>query len=141
MMAGVQNTLTFTSANWDTPQTVTVNAAQDDDAVNDAATIAHAVVDASSADEYDPVANVDLAVTVTDDDTAGITVTCRRLPSPWRPEGRSATYTVEAEHRALGRRGDQPPAAVSSAAVSEVTVADTDRRRRRRGPGGCRPHR
>ena len=43
--------------------------------MNDAATIAHAVVDASSADEYDPVANEDLAVSVTDDDTAGITVT------------------------------------------------------------------
>ena len=46
VMTGVQNTLTFTSSNWDTPQTVTVNAGEDDDAVNDAATIAHAVVDA-----------------------------------------------------------------------------------------------
>ena len=60
-MAGVQNTLTFTSSDWDTAQTVTVNAGEDDDAVNDAASIAHAVVDGSSADEYDPVANADLA--------------------------------------------------------------------------------
>ena len=35
--AGVQNTLTFTSTDWSTPQTVTVNAAEDDDAVNDSA--------------------------------------------------------------------------------------------------------
>ena len=46
MTAGVQNTLTFTSTDWSTPQTVTVNAGEDDDAVNDAATITHAVVDA-----------------------------------------------------------------------------------------------
>ena len=36
--------LTFTTANWGTAQTVTVSAAQDADAVNDAASIAHAVV-------------------------------------------------------------------------------------------------
>ena len=101
-MTGVQNTLTFTASNWDTPQTVTVNAGEDDDAVNDAATIAHAVVDASSADEYDPVADVDLAVTVTDDDTAGITVTAA---DPFTVgEGSSATYTVELDSRAVLRR-------------------------------------
>ena len=89
----MQNTLTFTSSDWSTAQTVTVNAGEDDDAVNDAATIAHAVVDGSSADEYDPVANADLAVTVTDDDTAGITVTAA---DPFTvTEGASATYTVK----------------------------------------------
>ena len=46
-------TLTFTRANWSTAQTVTVSAAQDADAVNDAASIAHAVDAARSADEYD----------------------------------------------------------------------------------------
>ena len=55
VMTGVQNTLTFTGANWSVAQTVTVEAGEDDDAVDDAATIAHAVVDGSSADEYDPV--------------------------------------------------------------------------------------
>ena len=48
-------TLTFSTANWSTAQTVTVAAAQDADAVNDAASIAHAVVAASSADEFDAV--------------------------------------------------------------------------------------
>ena len=76
VMTGVQNTLTFTTpANWSTAQTVTVNAGEDDDAVNDAATIAHAVVDASSADEYDPVVNVDLA-------SPSPTTTRRASPSP-----------------------------------------------------------
>ena len=39
------------------------------------ATITHAVVDADSDEDYDPVPNVDLAVVVTDDDTAAIVVT------------------------------------------------------------------
>ena len=40
--SGNQTTLTFTPANWDTAQTVTVAAAQDADAVDDAAAISHA---------------------------------------------------------------------------------------------------
>ena len=104
--AGVQNTLTFTSTDWSTAQTVTVNAGEDDDAVNDAAAIAHAVVDASSAAEYDPLANVDLAVTVTDDDSAGITVTAA---DPFTVgEGASATYTVQLNTEPSARRGHPP---------------------------------
>ena len=83
--------LTFTTANWSTAQTVTVAAAQDADAVNDAASIAHAVVAASSADEYDAVTIAGVAVTVTDDDTAGVTVSETTLTVA---EGGSATYTV-----------------------------------------------
>ena len=84
-------TLTFTTANWDTAQTVTVAAAEDADAVNDAASITHAVVAASSADEYDAVTIAGVAVTVTDDDTAGATVSETTLTVA---EGGSATYTV-----------------------------------------------
>ena len=61
-------TLTFTTANWSTAQTVTVSAAQDADAVNDAASITHAVVAASSADEYDAATIAGVTVTVADDD-------------------------------------------------------------------------
>ena len=85
-------TLTFSSSNWDTAQTVRVSAAQDADAVNDAASIAHAVVAASSADEFDPVTIAGVAVTVTDDDTAGATVSKTTLPIT---EGNSSTYTVK----------------------------------------------
>ena len=83
--------LTFTTSNWSTAKTVTVAAAQDADAVNDAASIAHAVVDASSADEYDNVSIAGVAVTVTDDETAGVTVSETTLTVT---EGGSATYTV-----------------------------------------------
>ena len=89
--SGNQTTLTFTRANWSTAQTVTVAAAQDADAVNDAASIAHAVVAASSANEYDAVTIGSVAVTVTDDDTAGVTVSESTLTLD---EGASATYTV-----------------------------------------------
>ena len=118
--AGVQNTLTFTSTDWSTAQTVTVTAGEDDDAVNDAAVIAHAVVDASSAGEYDPVANVDLAVSVTDDDTAGITVTAA---DPFTVgEGSSATYTVALDTEP----SSDVVISLTVSGSSEVTVADTD---------------
>ena len=89
--SGNQDRLTFTRSNWDTAQTVTVAAAQDADAVNDSAAIAHAVVPAESADEYDAATIAGVAVSVTDDDTAGVTVSETMLTLA---EGASATYTV-----------------------------------------------
>ncbi len=84
-------TLTFTPGNWNTAQTVTVAAAQDADAVDDAAAISHAVDAARSANEYDNVSIAGVAVTVTDDETAGVTVSETTLTVA---EGGSATYTV-----------------------------------------------
>ena len=84
-------TLTFSPSNWDTAQTVTVSAAQDADAVNDAASITHAVVDADSADEYDAVAVAGVSVTVADDETAGVSVSVTELALA---EGGQAAYTV-----------------------------------------------
>ena len=65
------STLTFTTSNWSTAQTATVSAAQDADADDDAATIAHAV----SGGDYGAVTADDVAVTVTDDETASTKVT------------------------------------------------------------------
>ena len=58
-------TLTFTPANWSTAQTVTVRAAQDADAVNDAASITHAVDASRSANEYDNVSIAGVAPSTT----------------------------------------------------------------------------
>ena len=58
-----KTTLTFTTTNWGTAQTVTVKAGQDDDAVNDTATLTHT----ASGGDYVNVTK-DLPVTVTDDD-------------------------------------------------------------------------
>ena len=81
-------TLTFTAANWNTPQTVTVAAAQDDDAVtDDPVTITHAV----SGGDYEDVAAAGVEVTITEDDTAGVTISTDALEVP---EGSSQSYTV-----------------------------------------------
>ena len=69
----VSGALTFTAADWDRAQTVTVSAAPDADAANDRATVSHAV----SGGGYGSVAAADVAVTVADDETAstGVTLT------------------------------------------------------------------
>ncbi len=67
-------TLTFTAANWDTPQTVTLTAVND--AVDDgdsALTLGIAVNATNSSDDYDSVVTVSIDVAVIDDDTAGVT--------------------------------------------------------------------
>ena len=79
--------LMFSTSNWATPQTVTVSAAEDEDRLQDTAMVTH---DPSGAD-YDSVSNADLAVTVTDNDTRGVTVEPTELTIA---EGGSGTYTV-----------------------------------------------
>ena len=57
-------TLTFTTSNWATAQTVTVTAAQDSDTAEDQATISHAV----AGEDYGSVTAPSVPVTVPDDD-------------------------------------------------------------------------
>ena len=64
--------LTFAPARWNTPKTVRVSAAEDDDAVDDSATLAHSTT--SSDTTYDGLTVSDVTVSVTDDDTAGVTI-------------------------------------------------------------------
>ena len=63
-------TLTFTTSTWNTVQTVTVTAAQDSDAVDDSATISHAV---TTGGDYAGVTADSVVVTVDDDETADTT--------------------------------------------------------------------
>ncbi|TLP75640.1 gliding motility-associated C-terminal domain-containing protein [Maribacter sp. ACAM166] len=63
--------LTFTAANWDTPQTITVTGVEDDIDRDDSATITVAINDAGSEDTFDALANQTVAITLTDDDTLG----------------------------------------------------------------------
>ena len=80
------NQLTFTTTNWGTAQTVTVKAGHDNDASNDTATLTHT----ASGGDYASI-TVDLPVTVTDDDTAGVTIEPTALSVV---AGRSNEYTV-----------------------------------------------
>ena len=81
--------LTFTAENWDTAQTVTVTAGEDDDAVDEEeATLAHS----ASGGGYDEVTAGGVTVTITDNDTAGVTISETSLSID---EGATATYTVK----------------------------------------------
>ena len=82
------STLTFTAGTWSTEQTVTVTGVEDADAANDMATLTH---NPSGAD-YNSVSDASLTVTVTDNDTRGVTVTPTSLTIS---EGGSGMYTVK----------------------------------------------
>ena len=64
VMAGDQNTLTFTTSNWSAAQTVELTAAQDVDSNNDSITLAHVPTGGG----YGSAQNKNLAVTITDDE-------------------------------------------------------------------------
>ena len=83
----LSTTLTFTVDDWEDAQTVTVTAEEDDDGVTDAvATLTHT----ASGGDYANVTR-DLPVTVTENDTAGVTVEPTALSVV---AGRSNEYTV-----------------------------------------------
>ena len=83
-----QTELTFTANNWNTPQTVTVSAAHDDDAVADEpVTLTHT----ASGGDYEDVTAANVEVTITEDDTPGVTISITALEVQ---EGDEGTYTV-----------------------------------------------
>ncbi|MEL7146841.1 MAG: Calx-beta domain-containing protein, partial [Bacteroidota bacterium] len=87
--------LTFTNANWDTPQTVTVTGV-DDDIIDgtQSVTITMAVVDASSNDFFDPLGNQTVSADNTDDDVAGFTIVESSGSTDVTEAGGTDTYTV-----------------------------------------------
>ena len=87
------HTLTFTTSNWATAQVVTVAAADDDDRTNDSATIRHTASQTSVGNEYNGISVDSVAVTVDDDDAAGVTVTPTSLMNI--DEGSSVEYTIK----------------------------------------------
>ena len=82
-----QMSLTFTAENWSDAQLVTVAAAHDLDLRDDTGTITHEVTGAN----FTGATIEDIAVTVSDDDTAAINID---QPMLTIDEGNSATYTV-----------------------------------------------
>ena len=109
--------LTFTTGNWATAQTVTVTAVEDTNAVSEMVQVTHA---ASSGDSgYDSLTVDAVSVSVTDNDTAGVTIVAS---SPINVvEGGTGTYTVVL--------ASQPSASVAvtptSGNESAVTVPPT----------------
>ena len=99
------SSLTFTTSNWDTAQTVTVFGVQDADAVDDTAVVD---LDASGGD-YGSVADA-VTVNVDDDDEAGLSLSRSTVPVD---DGDSETFTVELL--------TQPTADVTVTAISRDT--------------------
>ncbi len=105
--------LTFTSSNWESPQYVTVSAIEDDDFIDDTATVTHtvsgygSVIDASS-----------VTVTVNDDESAVALVTNLG-------KSMDGTYTFGANHRVLVtfRTGLHAPGYVFTGLVFDVQTA------------------
>ena len=83
-----KSSLTFTTSNWNTAQTVTVKAAQDADAADDSLSLTHT----AAGGEYDDL-TARLAVTV--DDTTDIAVRFDQTSYSATEGGSSATVTVE----------------------------------------------
>ncbi len=81
------DTLNFTMMNWNQPQTITVTAGSDDDAQSDDPI---ALLHTATGGDYATVTG-EVTVTITEDDTAGITVQPTTLAVD---EGGTATYTV-----------------------------------------------
>ena len=93
--ATVTSSLTFTSANWNTPQTVTVTGV-DDNLIDgtQTTTITAAVLDVVSDDAFDSVADQTVSVTTTDNDVAGFTIAQTGGSTSVNESGNTDTFTV-----------------------------------------------
>ncbi len=87
--------LTFTASDWQTAQTVTVSAAEDNNAVDEQVTLTHR----ASGGDYGSVNIGEVVVTADDNDTAGVTVSVSELTVA---EGASVTYTVQLDTEPSG---------------------------------------
>jgi len=84
--------LTFTTANWNTPQTVTISG-QNDFVDDDNVVYTIVTAPATSTDmNYNGINAADVSVTNVDDDTAGITVSA--ASGPTTESGGQATFTI-----------------------------------------------
>ena len=95
--------LTFSTLNWPTAQTVTVTAAQDTDAVDDNATISHTI----SGGDYGSATAASVVVTVDDDETAGTTAFISNTgQTESRTAGASADTFFDAQQFTTGSYAD-----------------------------------
>ena len=112
------DTVTFTTANWNTPKTITVIGV-DDDTDDDTVTaqIRLSVDDANSDDTYDPLADQTVSVENADDDTAGFTIT-PTLGLNTTEAGGTASFTVVLDSEPVS----DVSIGISSSDTGEITV-------------------
>ena len=107
-----KTSLTFTTTDWDTPQTVTVTAEQDDDAVDEPVVNLTHNVSSTVDNAYDGTIVDSVSVTVIDDDTVGVTVSPTAVTVVG---GRSNEYSVVL---------DTEPAGDVSVTIAGLTTTD-----------------
>ena len=110
--------LTFTPANWDTAQTVTVTGVNDDvDNPSDERTASLSHTATSTDGDYEGAAIASVTVTVTDDDDAGVTVDPLAFTVDEAGSNTTADYTVVLD--------TAPTADVTIAVASDTVTAAT----------------
>ena len=133
--------LIFTAANWQAAQTVRIEALEDDDAADGAASLMHL----ATGPGY--VSGIALAVTVDDDDTAGLVISPRALTVVEEEAGASFTVALESApvaplrvsvtapadsglelnpHRLVFHAGNWSKAQAVQVSAAHDTDADTD---------------
>ncbi len=113
-----KTTLTFTSENWNTAQTITITPIDDDfDDGNQFITLIVSIDDDSSDNDFDPVADQTVSVTSTDDDTAGFTLT--KTNTSVAESGTSDSFIVSLD----AKPSSNVVLNVASGDESEITVS------------------
>ena len=113
-----KTSLTFTPENWETPQTVTVSAAQDEDAAQDeAVTLSHAV---NGTGEYASVTAADVEVTITENDAAGVAIDPTAL-TVIEGDATGASYTVVLDSQPTA----EVTVTISGHADTNIALSDT----------------
>eukprot|EP01029_Cantina_marsupialis_P026909 TRINITY_DN737_c0_g1_i3.p1 TRINITY_DN737_c0_g1~~TRINITY_DN737_c0_g1_i3.p1 ORF type:complete len:2244 (+),score=214.02 TRINITY_DN737_c0_g1_i3:8645-15376(+) len=111
--------LTFTSANWSTPQTVTVTGV-DDNLIdgNQNTTITISINDGSSDDTFDALLDMTVDVTTSDDDVAGFTLTESDGGTEVSESGSTDTYTLVLDAQPIS----DVVLSISSGDIEETTL-------------------
>ena len=112
--------LTFTTQNWETAQTVTVTTTPDTDANNETATITHTV----SGGDYEGESADSVTVTATDDESPSTAVTLRVRPETVRE--RTSPWTVTVTGELDGAPEETDDVDVTLAVTADTATVDTD---------------
>ena len=118
-------TLTFTSMNWETAQTVTVTAVNDADTTNDTVSLTHSA--ASTDTDYDGITIAGVTVTVEDNDTAKVTGLMLtpgdgELVVAWAPVPNATGYEVQWKSGGQGYNTSDRQATVGSGSTASHTI-------------------
>ena len=119
--------LTFTTLDWDTPQTVTVTAGDDADTTDDSVTLTHTV--ASTDTDYDGATVDDVTVTVLDNDTAQVTGVMvasgnAQLVVSWTAVDNATGYKVQWKSGVEAYNTGDRQATVTSGTTTSHTIPD-----------------